>query len=143
MDNVAGSKAHAKEPQGRSNRSRKTSEAAEPDEVFEERAAKLPQAIRELDLGEDKPVPLNANDSTFKITGDEIVKIANSLQRTGRKEWSERPRTYAILRLIGAIDLMDKFVRQNCLDMALPYTKSNLPDCLSPGLPIVYGVWPY
>ena len=48
----------------------------------------------------------------------------------GKLQWSLRPRTYAILRLIGCEEALDDFVSHNLSDFGLPYTATNLPDAV-------------
>ncbi|KAH8645882.1 hypothetical protein BGZ60DRAFT_438434 [Tricladium varicosporioides] len=59
-----------------------------------------------------------------------FAPIAGLLRLYGKGEWSLRPRTFAILRMLGCTELMDKFVRENWRDISLPYTESNLPDII-------------
>jgi len=50
--------------------------------------------------------------------------------RTGQTRWGLRPRTYAILRAIGRVSLMDDFIRQGLNDFLLPWNHRTLPECL-------------
>ncbi|KAK5117821.1 hypothetical protein LTR85_008796 [Meristemomyces frigidus] len=59
---------------------------------------------------------------------DEICKL---LLRVGKPVWSQRPRTYLILRMIDEVDAMGGFVVDGRKDVHLPYSESNLPDCLT------------
>lgn len=53
------------------------------------------------------------------------------LAEVGKQEWSKRPRTYTVLRLIDRVDAMDSFVLQGFLDMQFPYVESQLPQIFS------------
>ena len=54
------------------------------------------------------------------------------LTQVGKPQWSYRPRTYAVLRMIDRIDLFDTFILEGLKDIAFPYTDSRLPTSLSP-----------
>jgi hypothetical protein len=45
--------------------------------------------------------------------------ISQFLKQVGKLSWSVRPRTYAVLRLIGQVDLLDDFVDDGLTDIAL------------------------
>jgi hypothetical protein len=59
-----------------------------------------------------------------------FTPIAEKLQAYGKGEWSLRPRTFAILRMLGCPELMDMFIREHRQDISLPYTARSLPDII-------------
>jgi hypothetical protein len=65
---------------------------------------------------------------------DEVFdKVAKFLVQAGKKQWSLRPRTYIVLRLINRLDNMDAFILDGLFDIAFPYTYNRLPASLSSG----------
>ena len=84
------------------------------------------QVHTELEI--QRILPVNEDVHLSDADFDRITEI---LCQTNREEWGLRPRTYVLLRMINAIDLMDDFVQLNCWDIALPYTRENLPQRLS------------
>jgi tRNA A-37 threonylcarbamoyl transferase component Bud32 len=90
----------------------------------------LPYAQLELEM--EKILPVKSGDQDVHLSDADFDRIAEILCQANREEWSFRPRTYALLRMINAVDLLDDFVQLNCWDIALPYTKDNLPRSLSP-----------
>ena len=89
----------------------------------------LSQAQLELEM--QKILPVKSGDEDVNLSDADFDRISSILCQAKREEWSFRPRTYTILRMIDAIDLLDDFVQLNCWDIALPYTKENLPQSLS------------
>lgn len=57
--------------------------------------------------------------------------IRDLLNRVGKHRWSERPRTYLVLRMIDQIQAMDGFVLEGLRDIHIPYTEERLPGCLA------------
>ena len=86
----------------------------------------------QLEFEFQKIVPVASGNQDKKLSDADFDHIAEILLQANRKEWSYRPRTYALLKMINAIDLMDDFVKDDCLDIALPYVRGNLPKSLSP-----------
>ena len=86
----------------------------------------------QLELEMQKMIPVNSCDQDLQLSDADFDRITAILCQANREDWSLRPRTYALLRMINAIDLLDDFVRLNCWDIALPYSKENLPRSLSP-----------
>lgn len=66
-----------------------------------------------------KPLP----DSTYP-------QIARLLELGGKHDWSLRPRTYTLLRLICRLDAMAAFMSEGLFDVSLPYNEKTLPDGL-------------
>lgn len=86
----------------------------------------------QLELEMQKILPVKSGGQDVHLSDADFDRITEILCQANREEWSFRPRTYALLRMINAIDLLDDFVQLNCWDIALPYTKDNLPPSLSP-----------
>lgn len=86
----------------------------------------------QLEFEIQKIMPVASGNQDKKLSDADFDHIAEVLLQANRKEWSYRPRTYALLKMINAIDLMDDFVKDDCLDIALPYVRGNLPKSLSP-----------
>lgn len=61
---------------------------------------------------------------------DTIIRVAELLFGVGQIKWSERPRTYLVLRLINEVKVIDDLVLHGYKDIDLPYTESTLPDCI-------------
>jgi serine/threonine protein kinase/tetratricopeptide (TPR) repeat protein len=64
-------------------------------------------------------------------TDSEIYKIS-SLLKNQYPRWSTVPRTYIILRTIGYLNLLDKFIDVGFSDHWFPVTERRLPNCLHP-----------
>ena len=68
----------------------------------------------------------------FQFTDSDFDKIGRLLTQVGKPQWSNRPRTYAVLRMIDQIDLFDAFILEGLKDIAFPYTNDRLPNSLNP-----------
>jgi len=64
------------------------------------------------------------------IRDNAFTRIGELLRLYGKGEWSLRPRTFAILRMLGCTNAMDSFVSEHRLDIFLPYSESNLPNII-------------
>ena len=51
-----------------------------------------------------------AGGNTSRFADSDIDKISRLLVQVGKLEWSVRPRTYAVLRLIGRVDIFEVFI---------------------------------
>jgi Protein kinase domain len=92
-------------------------------EEFESAMSKIISIRTELE--ESKLVALN---------NSQFLQITRLLEISGKHEWSLRPRTYAVLRMMGRVDIMDSFVAGGLFDISLPYSERTFPDALkSPG----------
>ena len=60
----------------------------------------------------------------------EFVRITDLLNLYGKEQWGRRPRTFALLRMIGSIDAIEAFIAENLTDLSLPYTERNLPKAV-------------
>ncbi|KAF2763459.1 kinase-like protein [Pseudovirgaria hyperparasitica] len=57
-------------------------------------------------------------------------KIRSLLLSAGKLEWSKRPRSYTVLRLIDRVDAMKRLILEGCLDLHFPYSDSAVPEPL-------------
>jgi hypothetical protein len=77
-------------------------------------------------------LPRNDLTRTRAFSDLEIEQVQDLLLRAGKRSWSSRPQTYAALRLIGCLDLMQAFVVEGLTDDEFPYRMETLPpDMLS------------
>lgn len=65
----------------------------------------------------------------------DFVRISELLNLHGKTEWSLRPRTFALLRMIDAVDAIEAFIADRLSDIALPYTEENLPIAVKGAVP--------
>jgi heat shock 70kDa protein 1/2/6/8 len=65
-------------------------------------------------------------------TDAEFIQISTYLRNTGRPSWSNVPRLYTVLRLIGQLPMLDAMVDQGITDIWFPFTPTSLPDDFSP-----------
>ncbi|KAI9853597.1 MAG: hypothetical protein M1813_002052 [Trichoglossum hirsutum] len=75
-------------------------------------------------------LPVKTNQS--QLADSDFDAIGRLLYQVGKQEWSHRPRTYAVLRMIDRIDLLDTFILDGLKDIAFPYVDSRLPTSLNP-----------
>ena len=79
------------------------------------------------------PPPPDSDGFILKRLPDSYFEEISSLidSTLHKEEWSNRPRTYAVLNMIGCIHAMDAFVRQGLTDLSFPYTdRRHLPSVL-------------
>jgi hypothetical protein len=60
----------------------------------------------------------------------DIGRISELLLHSGKPEWSRRPRTFALLRMIQCTEAIEGFIAEKLSDFYLPYTERNLPDAI-------------
>ncbi|KAI9773521.1 MAG: hypothetical protein M1839_002057 [Geoglossum umbratile] len=60
----------------------------------------------------------------------QFPEITRLLEISGKREWSLRPRTYSVLRIIKRLDAMNSFVAEGLYDISLPYSEKTLPSAL-------------
>jgi hypothetical protein len=65
------------------------------------------------------------------FSDDLISQVANKLDAVGKKTWSERPRTYLVLRLVDHVRVMETFISEGFKDIDFPYTEATLPNCVN------------
>lgn len=80
------------------------------------------QKLLPLDSSSEKPLELP--DAIFN-------DVSNLLCQAGREEWSLRPRTFVVLWIIHAPELIEQFVQAEAWDIALPYASKSLPSRFS------------
>lgn len=68
--------------------------------------------------------------SGTRFDEDVFDKVSNLLACVGRQDWSLRPRTYVLLRMINRPDCMHDFVDHGLKDIDLPYDQKWLPKFL-------------
>ncbi|KAI9868230.1 MAG: hypothetical protein M1813_006975 [Trichoglossum hirsutum] len=66
--------------------------------------------------------------STVSFRESDFRRISRFLKKLKKDDWSLRPRTYAVLRMINRLDDMPVFVREGLYDISLPYTERTLPE---------------
>jgi Protein kinase domain len=59
-----------------------------------------------------------------------FTRISELLRESGHLDWSLRPRTFCILRMLGCIDAMAAFIAEKRTDIFLPYNHGNLPSAI-------------
>jgi hypothetical protein len=64
------------------------------------------------------------------FSDDFVVRIAELLAAVGKQRWSERPRTYLVLRLIDEVKVMDDLILNGFKDIDFPYTELTIPECI-------------
>jgi hypothetical protein len=88
-------------------------------EKFDEEMHSLLQRASTQRMGIDKP-----------FSDDVIMRVGAMLSSMGKHSWSERPRTYLVLRLINEVRAMENFVFEGFKDIDFPYSERTIPDCI-------------
>lgn len=76
----------------------------------------LPQPLKD-----GTPIRRSLRDADFR-------QLADFCSRAGYPQWGLRPRTYAVLRMIGYPDIIENFINERLTDIFLPYSEDNLPS---------------
>lgn len=78
------------------------------------------------------PVPMTPDSAPARgpFRDADVVRVAELLALFGKEQWSYRPRTFAILRMIGCTEAIDGFIADRLSDISLPYTERNLPSAV-------------
>jgi hypothetical protein len=63
-------------------------------------------------------------------TDQDLADIARLLRESGCVSWSQIPRIYTMLRLIGQLTAIDLFLDQGLNDMWFPFNASQLPKAM-------------
>jgi serine/threonine protein kinase len=63
---------------------------------------------------------------------DSDIRTISNLLRLLHPRWERAPRIYIILRIIGQLEHLDKFIEQEITDFRFPFDSSNTPDFLNP-----------
>jgi hypothetical protein len=93
---------------------------------------------------EESPVPqlLPTQSSTLETyfssrdyrktySDSDLQEISELLASSGRQSWSEVPRIYTVLRIIGELQVIDNFLGQGITDIWFPFSSVSLPRALS------------
>lgn len=92
---------------------------------------KIPKFISDVELNEglNKWLPRPDDPCAARtVLRDSVFQpISELLLMYGKGEWSLRPRTFSVLRILGCASLLDHFCREGLMDSALPFTDSTLP----------------
>ncbi|KAL5376730.1 hypothetical protein DPSP01_010275 [Paraphaeosphaeria sporulosa] len=106
--------------------------------------------LQELHLNSSPPLPANitaqqvlasrisnffpqGQGSRGPYTDSEIIEISELVKHLNQ-HWSNCPRTYIILRIIGHLDMLDRLIDIGFSDYWFPVTERNLPSCLLPSV---------
>lgn len=71
-----------------------------------------------------------ANENRRKLVAKDFEHISKLLEHLGQREWSLRPRTYTVLRLINCTEAMNIFVTLGLYDIAFPYSQRTIPEAI-------------
>jgi hypothetical protein len=86
----------------------------------------------EFDRGLGKIIPTSRTPDGMPSRGPfrdaEFEEISDLLELYGKPDWSLRPRTFAILRMIDCMDALEGFISDHFSDVSLPYSEENLPN---------------
>jgi len=67
----------------------------------------------------------------IRFKDSDFERISNLLNQLGNPGWSVRPRTYAILKVIGGVKFMKSFIDADLLDIAIPYNDKRIARVLA------------
>lgn len=76
--------------------------------------------------------PHNETTQTSNLTDTAFDDVTRLLHHAGKEEWSLRPRTFVILKMINLVELMRNFIQDELFDIALPYSFNSLPQSFTP-----------
>jgi tetratricopeptide (TPR) repeat protein len=76
---------------------------------------------------------LERQDNQQPYTDSEINEISTLLMHSNQR-WGKVPRTYAVLRTIGYVNLLDELIDAGFSDYWFPVTERSLPGCLLPSV---------
>ncbi|RMZ89827.1 hypothetical protein DV736_g2953, partial [Chaetothyriales sp. CBS 134916] len=92
-------------------------------EGFVDRKARLFEGLEKY-----LPAPMpGVSRGPKRLRDKEYIWLTGWLETNGFGEWGKRPRTFAILYMMGCPEAVDGFVEQNLYDISIPYTEENLP----------------
>jgi hypothetical protein len=91
-----------------------------------------PSYPNEAGLADLFSAPTSSGELQRIYTDAELTTISTHLRNSGRISWSDVPRLYTVLRLIGQLPMLDSFVDQGITDIWFPFTSASLPDTLAP-----------
>ncbi|KAF4976583.1 hypothetical protein FZEAL_6761 [Fusarium zealandicum] len=90
----------------------------------------LPEEVFRAGLAKWLPQPNDPLLDKRVIRDAVFAQISECLSDFGKYEWSLRPRTFALLWMLGIPEKMDAFVSEERTDHYLPYNDGNLPDVI-------------
>ena len=82
----------------------------------------------------DKFLPRPSKDGTpvrKRLRDAQFRQLAEFCNRAGYPQWGLRPRTFAVLRMIGCPEAIEYFIEERLTDVFLPYSEDNLPSFLN------------
>ena len=82
----------------------------------------------------DKFLPRPSSDGTpvrKRLRDAQFRQLAEFCNRAGLPQWGLRPRTFAVLRMIGCPETIESFIEERLSDISLPYSEDNLPNFIS------------
>ncbi len=68
----------------------------------------------------------------------EIHEISRCLKFTDQHRWSDAPRLYIVLRMIGQLTVLDILLDEGINDLWFPFTPASVPKLLSPDLRVTF-----
>ena len=115
---------------------------------FQQSISSWPAAQSRSSPGQENPTPFSpplrpSKLSDFFISNDEpksrysdwdVLEISRHLREAGHMTWSEAPRLYTVLRIIGQLQLLDKLLDEGTSDIWFPFNSSTVPKSLSSSL---------
>lgn len=86
----------------------------------------------EASLDKFLPRPLkDGNPMRKRLRDAQFRQLADFCNRAGHPQWGLRPRTFAVLRMIGFPEAIELFITEKLTDIFLPYSENNLPNFLN------------
>ena len=115
---------------------------------FQQSLSAWPAAQSKNSPGRENPTPFfpplrPSKLSDFFILNDEsrspysdwdVLEISRHLREAGNQTWSEAPRLYTILRVIGQLQVLDRILEEGISDIWFPFSASTVPKILSSSL---------
>jgi hypothetical protein len=90
-----------------------------------------PRSIEQR-LGDYFPLVADDAESRPTFTDNDLHQISFLLRNSSRFSWSNVPRIYTVLRIIGKLELLDEFIEHGITDIWFPFNVNTLPITLSP-----------
>ena len=99
-----------------------------------EQVAGVPINSKKFEAALDRLLPQPSKDGMpvrTRLRDAQFRQLAQFCNQSGHPQWGLRPRTFAVLRMIGVPDLIENFVEERLTDIHLPYSEGNLPSFVS------------
>ena len=95
-----------------------------------------PLPPRSHTLSQGKPSKLAdffvaADERRTRYSDADIHDISRCLKKLQRHEWSEVPRLYTVLRIIGQVHILDSILEEGISDFWFPFSAASVPKSLS------------